>query len=661
MSLLAEQIISSASETEHPIIVVGNGPVGIEFVKKTMQLMPDTRILMFGNERWEPYNRVQLSSFFAGQSDLKAITSSQQLRLSPMVDSINHCEIISIDRQKKTVTDSYGYEHYYNKLILATGSHPFIPSIPGINLENIFTFRNLSDIEKLLARRTRSRKTVVIGAGVLGIEAARAMMRENTEVSIIDHLPTVMSNQLDEAAAHILEKHLLSSGIQLYLGCGVKCFSGKEKIEKIILKNDVEIKCDTVILATGIRPTIDLALTAKLSTNRGIRVNDEMQTSDKNIYAIGECAEHRDKIYGLVKPGYEQARVAATNLSGKQSNYTGSVSATRLKIVDVPVFSMGEISEISTKGRERELLYHDKDNNIYRRLILKNRKPIGIVAIGQWQENNRVQEAIQNQRNIWLWNKRRFLKTGCLWPEENSGDVNQWPASAVICHCKGITRGQITASIKTGLSTAAEISQCTGASTVCGSCKPLISQILKSDDVKKADKWSAGLLTLGAITFFSMLLVLLLPAIPYSQTLTSGWQWDELWRNNLYKQISGFSLLGLATVAMIMSLRKRNKKMNFLSFSTWRFIHVVIGFLLIIGLAVHSGYSSGSGLNYLLTLFFISLMLAGGLSSAFIAIEHKLDTVLSMKLRKKIIWMHIIAFWPLPALLTMHIFKSYYF
>lgn len=661
MSLLAEKNQEVFTGGELPIVVIGNGPVGIQFVKTAMECMPTTRFVIFGNEPWEPYNRVKLSSFFAGQLHWDEMLSSQKLPKSDLLEMVHNCAIVDVDKVNKTVIDELGNVHAYRSLVLATGSRPYIPKIPGIAAENVFTFRDMSDVERLAARRTRSRKTIVVGGGVLGIEAARAMSRENTDVCVIDHLPILMSNQLDDDAAELLHEHIKSLGISLRLGSGIREFVGNEKVEKVILKNGDEIDCDTVILTTGIRPNIDLAVHAHLSINKGVRVNDAMQTSDENIFAIGECAEHRGQTYGIVKPGYEQAKVAAYHLSGQQVNYTGSLTATQLKVVGLPAFSMGYIDEVSIKGREREFVYRNESENVYRRLVIKNRCIIGAISIGKWSEQGRVQEAIINKRKVWLWNKKRFLKTGRLWPEENSDDVNQWPSSAVVCHCNGVTRGQISSVINTGLTTISEISNCTGASTVCGSCKPLVSQMLMSDEKPEAAKGASSLLSLGVLSAIIMLLVMLLPSIAYTDSVQVLWQWDELWRDNLYKQISGFTLLGLSALVLLMSLRKRIKKFSFLSFPVWRLIHVAVGFLTVLGLAVHSGYSLGSGVNYFLALCFISLIAAGGLSSAMVAVEHKLDAVLSRKIKNKLIWLHIITFWPLPALLAVHIFKSYYF
>lgn len=661
MNLLAKNQENEIGSHELPVIIIGTGPVGIQFIKTALERMPSSRFMVFGNEPWEPYNRVKLSSFFAGLMQWDDLLASQKLPETEKITAFYNCAVISIDKQAKTVTDELGRVHGYKKLVIATGSRPFVPNIEGIHLKNIFTFRDLTDIEQLSARRVRSRKTIVVGGGVLGIEAARAMSRENTEVSIIDHLPTVMSNQLDEAAAEILQRHLLALNLKLYLGQAIHSFIGDDEVESVVLKDGTEIECDTVILTTGIQPNIDLALKAKLSIGQGIRVNDAMQTSDEHIYAIGECAQHREKTYGVVKPGYEQARVAAFILSGKKSNYVGSLTATQLKVIDVPAFSMGDNDEVSVVNNKKEWLYKNKEKNIYRRLVIKNRHVVGAVSIGEWDEQSRVQETILNKRFVWIWNKKRFEETGLLWVEKNSADVTKWPASTVVCNCTGVTRGQLTGVIGSGVNTLADISHCTGASSVCGSCKPLVAQMLSADTKVEAPKWHRNLLIFGVLSTLAITVAMFLPSIPYAESVQVIWQWDELWRSNLYKQVSGFALLGMSVIVVMMSLNKRIKKFSFLTFPFWRLVHVIVGFLTVLGLGVHSGYSIGSGVNSFLALCFVSLIVAGGLSSAMVAIEHKLDAVTSKKIKNRLVWLHILSFWPVPALLSVHVLKSYYF
>lgn len=646
--------------TNESIIVIGTGPVGIQFVKSLLSNKQLPLITMFGDEPWEPYNRVKLSSFFAGQIELSDLALYKKLENDNLIINKN-CKIVKIDRIAKTVIDELGNSHSYSKLVIATGSRSHIPKIKNVDLNNIFTFRDMSDIEKLLARRVRSRKTAVIGGGVLGIEAAKAMSMQNTEVTIIDHSISLMSNQLDDNASELLREHILSLGIKVYLGQGIKEFQGQDKVEKILLADGRAVEFDTVILTTGIKPNIKLAREARLSVGRGIRVNDFMQTSDPSIYAVGECAEHRGKVYGVVKPGYEQAKVAAYSLYGKKANYTGSLSATQIKVIDIQVFSMGDVYEVSSIGLRKEHVYEDKLKGIYRKIIIKKHGIVGAISVGEWNDLARIQEAITKKRFISPWSLIKFKKTGSFWPEDDSNNINEWPASTIVCNCTGTTRGQLSTEINNGANTLSEIHEKTAASTVCGGCKPLILQLLTGTSRQEPVQGSKSIVAFGGLTALITLLAVLLPSIPFASTFEGVWQWDVLWRENIYKQISGYSLLILSAVALILSLRKRVTKFTLSSFPVWRIIHVVLGFIAVVGLAVHSGYRMGSGINYFLALSFIAIVFAGAVSSIVIALEHKMDVSLSRKLKKQFVWLHILAFWPFPMLLAAHIFKSYYF
>lgn len=661
MTSLAGKIETIPINDELPVIVIGTGPVGIHFIKTVRSCLCDCPIVVFGNEPWEPYNRVKLSSFFAGQLNWDELLISQRLPNTEQIVEHHNCAIVEIDREKKVVIDELNRVHAYKKIIIATGSSAFIPNIKGINSKNVFTFRDMSDVENLLARRIRSRKTVVVGGGVLGIEAAKAMSRENTEVIIIDHSQFLMSNQLDTKSGEMLREHILSLGIKVYLGNTIKEIKNNGNLEKVILRNGVEVECDTIILSTGIKPNVELARQAHLSVGRGIRVNDAMQTSDPDIYAIGECSEHKGNVYGIVKPGYEQAKVAAFSLSGKKANYTGSLSATQLKVVDIPVFSMGEVNDIDSISNKKEYVFQDSSRKIYRKLVVKHHKLIGAILINDSGELGRIQEKILNKRFIWPWDLKYFIKTGNLWPDENSADINQWPADTVVCNCTGVTRGVLTTVIGDGVTSLEGITEKTGACSVCGSCRPLLSQMLNSAASPDPVTGAGCLQISGLLSILVLLLVLVLPAIPYADTVHVQWQWDVLWRDNLFKQISGFTLLGISVIALVLSLRKRIKRFAFLTFPAWRIIHVIAGAMAVVGLAVHSGYHLGSGLNYLLALIFIGVLIAGGASSLMISYEHKLDAVLSRKIKSNLIWIHIFTFWPLPILLAMHVFKSYYF
>lgn len=660
MNFMKQRELPSVNGDDESIIIIGTGPVGIKFIQSIMEHESDPKITIFGNEPWEPYNRVKLSSFFAGHIDMDDLAIGNNLENENLVFH-NNCEITSIDTFSKTVTDQSGNVHHYSKLILATGSKPRVPNIPGMNLDNIFTFRNMTDIEHLLARRTRSRKTVVIGGGVLGIEAAKAMTKQNTEVTIIDHSLRLMSSQLDEHASELLSEHLLSLGIKVILNTGVKELKGTDKIEQLELSDGRLLNFDTVIVSAGIIPNVELARNIGLNVGKGIRVNDQMQTSNEDIYAIGECAEHRGKIYGVVKPGYEQAKVAAYSLYGKKANYTGSLSSTQIKVIDINVFSMGDVTELPSVGIAKEYVYEDRAKGIYRKVVVKTHRIIGAIAVGEWDELGRIQEAIIKNRITPPWTVAKFKSTGNLWPQTESNEVAQWPAATVVCNCTGVTRGELSAEIKKGTTTLDALCTKTGASTVCGSCKPHITQLLTGSQVVKPAVGAKNLFAFGLLTTVIMILALVLPAIPYAETVDVAWQWDTLWRDNLYKQISGYTILGLSAIALLLSLNKRVKSFTLLTFPVWRVIHVVLGFLAVIGLAVHSGYRLGEGVNFYLASSFIAILIAGGASSILVAIEDKIDFSLARKLKRNIVWLHILAFWPLPALLAVHIFKTYYY
>ncbi len=656
--LVKEKISADANDT---IVIIGTGPVGIKALTTLLERSPQQNIVIYGDEPWEPYNRVRLSSFLAGEIGWSDITESQKIPQRENLVQHHHCKVVEINRQQAYVVDELGRIQHYSKLILALGSHPHIPSIEGIELQRVYTFRNMSDTQHLLARRVKSRTVAVIGGGVLGLEVAKAMTRNHTKVIVVDHAQHLMLRQLDEQAATLLNQHISDLGIQLYLGNGIKRIIGKDTVSAIELRNGEVLSCDTVIFSTGIKPNIQLAREAKLSVGRGIRVSDTMQTSDPNIYAVGECAEHRETVYGLVAPGYEQAKVAIADIEKRTTQYTGSITATQLKVVGLPVFSMGRTGEGESKSTFNEYIYQDTQTGVYRKIIRFRNRLVGAIAIGEWGALARIQEGIVKQRYIWPWQIRRFIKTGDLWPLEQGKSVSQWPASAVVCNCTGVTRGQCSQAISSGCNSIESVMQRTSASTVCGSCRPLIQSLLGG--VVKADKIPA----LKSFLLYSVLISLmvtaavLLPGIAYNASSMTSIQWDLLWRDNLIKQISGYSILFLIVVGLLLSLRKRWPKFALFDFTFWRYLHVLLGVFIGVGLFLHTGFRLGDNLNAWLMLLFLGLMLIGSMFGVFMSLQHKIDGVLAQRIRGYMQWGHVLLFWPLPALLTFHIIKTYYF
>ncbi len=659
-AVLEENIEQSDTVPLAPVVVVGTGPVGIRFVEELLQRTPATPVFIYGNEPWEPYNRVRLTGLLTGELTFAGIQNRLKLATNNHVIQHHNCGIVAIDRARRLVVDELGRSQTYGQLVLATGSKPHIPNIDGTDKEGIFAFRSLNDAQLLLARRARSRRAVVLGGGLLGLEAARGLQKYNTEVVVVEHAGRLMAQQLDDEAGDLLNEHLLSQGIRVVLGDSVKKVLGDDSIRGVELRSGRTIDCDTMVIATGIHPNLELARDAGISVGRGIRVNDQMQTSDQHVFAIGECAEHRDKIYGLVAPGLEQAGVAAHHISGSTSFYAGSQAATRLKVVGVSVFSAGRCGERDAISQLQHLRWRSYDSSCYRKLLLRRNRLVGVIAYGEWGEISRIQEVVQCERYIWPWQQRRFSATGNLWAPHDAASVKEWPAGSVVCQCSHVTRGTLSKAVAAGHCTVEALCEQTGASSVCGSCKPLLADLV-DQRVVEPETGSQTLVWTGLLSLLAALVMLAAPGIPFAETVQTEIRWDDLWRNGLIKQISGFSLLGLGLLISLISVRKRFRHVNFGNFSHWRLVHVLLGILVAGMLVAHTGLRLGHQLNFYLMLSFVGLLLAGGVASGVIGLQHRLPRGLAGRTREISMWTHILLIWPLPALLGFHVLKGYWF
>jgi nitrite reductase (NADH) large subunit len=634
------------------IVVVGSGPVGVRFAESVAGLVPGRSVLLLGDEPFRPYDRVQLSSLVAREMVPDGLITSSALDAFPEVEVLVGRRVIRIDRDRKTVEDERGEIFRYTNLVLATGSRPRLPPIPGLELSHVYTFRNMRDAECLLARQVGSRSVVVIGGGLLGLEAARAMRRFGTEVTVVEHESRLMFHQLDLEAAALLQAHIERLGIHVCLGESVQQIVGLYSPEFVRLKSGLEIDCDSVVLATGIAPNVEIALEAGLAVKRGIRVDDSMLTSDASIYAIGECAEHREQVYGLVGPGLEQAGVAANHVAGRTAEYRGSIVATSLKVVGCSVFSMGEAVDSARPFRAQVF----RSENTYRRINVYRGRIIGAVGFGDW-DVTRLRAAGFEPRRIWPWQLWRFRRTGRLWPAPAANEVAGWPATATVCTCRGVTRRTLDHAIAAGATSIASLASATGAATVCGSCKPLLGRLIGAGARPQMPR------TLVSVSTVSLALggVALLASVPYATSMSSDWRLDALWTTSLPKQFTGFSLFAIAVVVSLLSFRKRMRWVSFAKFSSWQIAHAVIGLVAIFVLFAHTGFRTGAHLNAWLMLSFTGLIVAGGLAGTATAMSHRYDGLRLRQLKIASLWAHIFLLWPLPALLGVHVLKGYYF
>ena len=644
------------------IVVVGTGPVGIQFIKELLQRNCSVSIVVYGGEPWKPYDRVRLSSYLAGDVARDDLELDATLESSAGLELRLNCAVRSIDREARTVTDETGRAQRYSILVLAVGSRPFVPSITNVDCRGVFTFRSLGEADELFARRMRSRHTVVIGGGLLGLETARAMQHYNTKITVIEHNRWLMMQQLDQRGGDYLKKLVEHKGIYIELGDSVVSVLGTARVEGVRLRSGREIACDTVIIAAGIRPNIELARDAGLSFSKGIRIDDNLQTRDQAIYAIGECAEHKNNVYGLVKPGLEQAAVLADRITGGNARYQGSLEATRLKVMQHSVFSIGRtgVDEESSVSI-REFVYGSEEAGVYRKIRMFGTRLVGVIAIGDWHELSLLQDAIQAKKRLMFWHVARFRNSGNIWGSEEDMDVMAWPAGAVICNCTGVTRGRLTQAVGTGCTSITCLTEETRAGSVCGSCKPLLAEMLGEDLRAEPVRSWRGLLALAVVALMMAAWFPFIQNIPYPDSVQVSVRWDQLWRDSLWKQVSGFSLLFLVLLGLAVSLRKRVVKISFGDFNAWRYLHVVLGVLALAALVVHTGLRLGDELNQILMLDFLLLTMVGAGASAVIATEHRMSPALAKRQRRKLTWLHILLFWPFPVLLGLHIVKSYYF
>jgi nitrite reductase (NADH) large subunit len=471
------------------LVVVGNGMAGVACVEQILKHAPKFDITIFGDETHINYNRILLSSVLAGEKSADDITLNglnwyQQNGIALRLG----VRIMDVDPVAKTVTGDDGSVTNFDKLLLATGSSPIVPSIEDVKRDGVFVFRNLDDTRALLERARPGLKAVVIGGGLLGLEAARGLQVQGCDVTVVHLMETLMERQLDPVGGSYLANKMNQLGVTVLLGLSTSAILGNGKVERVQFKGGGSIPADLVVIAAGIRPSVELGRKAGLEVKRGIVVNDYMETSHPDIFAVGECVEHNNICYGLVAPLLEQGKVLAATITGnKGPTYQGTVLASKLKIMGVDVFSAGEISD-KVDGSE-VVRYEDPTLGVYKKLTLKNGKLAGVILVGETSDSHRYMEWLRGGND--LASVRRQL----LFPEPVNDvglDVAGMPDSETVCGCMGVTKGAIIQAIHDrGVNTLSQLKECTRASTGCGSCTGLCQQLLKAvvpefqEEVKK--------------------------------------------------------------------------------------------------------------------------------------------------------------------------------
>ncbi|HQY08183.1 MAG TPA: nitrite reductase large subunit NirB [Burkholderiaceae bacterium] len=471
------------------IVLVGHGMVGHKFLESLVEAgVTGAEVTVLCEEPRPAYDRVHLSEFFSGKTaaDLSLVEpgfferTGYSLRLKSRA--------AAIERRRNTVTTVDGEVLAYDKLVLATGSYPFVPSVPGRDRDDIFVYRTIEDLEAMKARGARSRRGVVIGGGLLGLECAKALRDMGLETHVVEFAPRLMAVQIDEAGGKVLRSRIEALGVQVHTSCEtVKITDGASAYHRMVFADGSWLETDMIVFSAGIRPRDELARQCALAIGPrgGAVIDHHCRTADHDVYAIGECASWNDQTFGLVAPGYDMARVAARHIAGQaDAQFLGADMSTKLKLMGVDVASIGDAH--GKTPRCKTFSYTDELRRIYKKIVVSpdGKQLIGAVLIGDAAEYGTLLQMALN--GIALPEDPEFLILPSSDGKAKPGlGADALPDSAQICSCNNVSKGRIAAAVGEGCTTIGQLKACTQAGATCGGCVPLVTQIMKAEMAKR--------------------------------------------------------------------------------------------------------------------------------------------------------------------------------
>ena len=464
------------------LVVIGNGMAGMRTVEELLEIAPEKYdITVFGTEPYGNYNRILLSPVLAGEKTIDEIMLNDlQWYEDNNITLHKGVTVTGIDRNACKVSADDGTEVKYDRLLMATGSEPFIIPIPGSDLPGVISFRDIHDVDLMIDAAKTKKHAVVIGGGLLGLEAANGLMKQGMSVTVVHLMDWLMERQMDMVSGDMLKKSLEAKGMNFMLKASTKEIVGDGKVQGIKFEDGSELAADIVVMAVGIRPNIELAKQVGLHCERGIVVNDTLQTFDPKIYSVGECVQHRGVAYGLVAPLFEMAKVCANHLAGYGIGiYKGSVTSTKLKVTGIDLFSAGNfIGDDTTE----DIVVHDSHQGVYKKIVIKDNKILGAVLYGDTIDGAWYFQLMREQTNISDIRNHLMFGQAHLGDSGHGGNVvAEMSDDTEICGCNGVTKGDIVKKItEKGLFTLDEVRAHTKASSSCGSCTGLVEQIMES-------------------------------------------------------------------------------------------------------------------------------------------------------------------------------------
>jgi nitrite reductase (NADH) large subunit len=464
------------------LVIIGNGMAPGRMLEHLFEAAPGRfKVTIFNAEPRVNYDRIMLSPVLSGEKSYEEIViHGDGWYIQNGITLYKGHRIVAIDRKAKTVISDQGVAEPYDRLVIATGSVPFIIPVPGKDLPGVITYRDLDDVEAMLLAAQSRNRAVVIGGGLLGLEAAAGLKSRGMDVTVLHVMPTLMERQLDPAAGYLLQRELERRGVDVLTKANTRAIVGDGKVEGVELDDGRIIPATLVVMAVGIRPNAALGKEAGLDVERGIVVDEGMRTSDPDIFSLGECAQVDGQCYGLVAPLYEMARVAAARLAGDAgARFVHSDTPTKLKVTGIDLFSLGDFAD----GDDREeIVLRDACAGVYKRLVLKDNRIVGTVLYGETADGAWFNDL--KKREVDISGMRDTLIFGQAYqggsPLDPMAAVAALPDDAEICGCNGVCKGKITGTIRAkGLTSLDEVRAHTKASASCGTCTGLVEQLMK--------------------------------------------------------------------------------------------------------------------------------------------------------------------------------------
>ena len=495
------------------LVMIGNGMAGLACLDAILARDPSWETTVFGEEAQLGYNRILLSTLIAGECSAQdLITHDADWYAARGVTLHAGTRVREIDRARRVVRDDAGRETAYDRLLLATGSEAWVPPIEGAARAGVHVFRTLEDTEAIVAASRLARRAVVIGGGLLGLEAARGLAKRRVDVTVVHLMPWLMEQQVDAAAGALLRDGMQRLGVRVLLERKTLRFEGANappahstplgsgdsaslraplahsRVARVVLEGGEALEADLVVVAAGIRPRTELARAAGLDVKRGVVVDDFLRTSDPEIFAVGECTEHAGRLYGLVAPLYEQGVSLAAAINGDFSRpYQGSLIYSKLKVAGVNLFSVGRFTPSPAAAASEALRVEDTGAGLYRKVVIEDGRAVGAILMGQIDDGPRLVGLVAKGVAIADEAERRALLLGSLAAGAASASLEadelaalaSLPDDANVCGCMGVAKGAIVRAAQAGATTLAELKRATRASTSCGSCAGTCERLIR--------------------------------------------------------------------------------------------------------------------------------------------------------------------------------------